>query len=277
MNGAIPPEIDRSLATSSARDRLGNLASVLVYREVVVSTNDLALELCSRDAADGTTVVASRQTAGRGRQGRTWFSPVGGLYMSVVLHQTTSPVITLLAGVAAAEGVHAATGVAVELEWPNDLVKPSVPGATAPSRRPKLGGILCEAATNNAVVVGIGVNLSRAEYPAEIADRASFVAPPHGEPVDRGRVLVEILASLAQWRQHLHSDGPDAMLARWRSLSPSCEGARVAWDAPDGRRSGVTAGVDPNGALQVRRGDHVESIVAGPLDWYPEASPGVVG
>ena len=265
MSDPIPPEIAEWLPTG-ARDSLGTLASVVVYHHAVGSTNDVALELANAEAADGTTVVADAQSAGRGRHGRTWFSPRGGLYMSVVLRQPTSPTVTLLAGVAAAEGVRAATRVPVELEWPNDLV---VPASVPAMPRQKLGGILCETAANDAVVVGIGVNLSRSTYPAEIADRASFLDAHHEGPASRGQVLVEILAALALWRDRMRTDGSQAMLGRWRELSPSCSGAAVAWESPEGRRSGVTAGLDPSGALQVRCGDQMECIVAGRVEWIP--------
>ena len=277
MSDAVPLDIARCLGASGTRARLGSLASVLVYRDVVGSTNDVALELVNADAVDGTTVVASRQTAGRGRHGRTWFSPLGGLYVSVVLHQTTSPTVTLMAGVAAAEGVRTATGVEVELEWPNDLVTTGGAGDAPIPRRQKLGGILCETGPHDTVVVGIGLNLSPAEYPSDIADRASSVDRYAVDPATRGQVLVEVLASFALWRQRVRAEGPRTMLARWRELSPTCDGAPVAWDASDGRRVGLTAGLDADGALRVRRDDRIERITAGRLDWYPEDSTGATG
>ena len=276
MNDAIPPEIGQSFAAPGIRDRLGTLASVLVYREVVGSTNDLAMELVTLDAGDGTIVVASEQSAGRGRLGRAWFSPRGGLYMSVVLQKTTSPTVTLLAGVAAAEGVRAATGVPVDLEWPNDLVAPATHASSTSPRAKKLGGVLCEATANDLVVVGIGVNLSRSVYPSEIAGRASCVDAEYDGRAKRGEVLVEVLASLELWRQRVRTSGPQAMFARWRELSPSCDGTTVAWDSPDGRRSGVTAGIDSNGALRVRCDGRIERIIAGTLDWHMEPSTSTI-
>jgi BirA family transcriptional regulator, biotin operon repressor / biotin---[acetyl-CoA-carboxylase] ligase len=93
---------------------------------IVSSTNDVAASL-----PVGAVVVAGQQTAGRGRRGHTWFSPPGaGLYVSVVLAPATARVdaaratqlLTLAAGVALAEAVETATGLIVELKWPNDLI-----------------------------------------------------------------------------------------------------------------------------------------------------------
>jgi BirA family biotin operon repressor/biotin-[acetyl-CoA-carboxylase] ligase len=123
------------------------------WLESVSSTNDIAARLADLGAEEGTTVAAEAQTAGRGRMGRTWFSPPGaGLYLSIVLRppsvvqlpagQGFSPVpdlstlLTLAAGVALAEGVQAGTGLSAEIKWPNDLLV----------GKRKRAGILAEAA-----------------------------------------------------------------------------------------------------------------------------------
>ncbi len=168
----------------SAEPRLAGFAQLRYFAEVD-STNDIALALAAGGAPEGTSVLADVQGAGRGRRGRSWFSPAGaGLYLSVVVRPgesaRTLSLLTLAAGVAAAEAVAAASGLPVELKWPNDLV----------TGRPwrKLGGLLCEStgpgATVDAVVVGLGINLRQAAYPPEIADRATSIETELG-PSDR--------------------------------------------------------------------------------------------
>ena len=149
------------------------------------------MALAHAGAAEGTAVLAGAQRAGRGRLGRTWFSPPGaGLYLSVD---------RAAAGRRAGTGVadagrrrrgrrrrfEAATGLAIELKWPNDLV----------TGRPwrKLGGLLCESAGSgafvDAVVVGIGVNVRPAAYPPDDR-RPRDVARSRARPdVDRARLL----------------------------------------------------------------------------------------
>ena len=85
--------------------------------------------------------------------------------------------------------------------------------------------------------------------------------------MDRGTVLVELLAALAHWRQVLVGGGAAQMLERWRALAPGSVGAAVEWRVADARLSGVTAGIDGDGALLVRRGEQLERIVAGEVTW----------
>ena len=275
MTESLPADIARALA--AAADRIGTCAGRISYVDTVSSTNDVALRLAAAGAGDGTTVLAGGQTAGRGRQGRRWFSPPGaGLYFSLVLRGGGAAPVTLLAGVAVAEGVRAATGLPAEIEWPNDVVVRSPPAPRAGGRARKLAGILAEASrlrgVADAVVVGIGINVERVGYPAELARRASSLAAEVDGPVDRAAVLVEVLAALARWRRVLAEGGSPRMLARWEELAPACRGAVVAWSGAGGRRSGVTAGMDGDGALLVRSGDGLERLVAGEIHWL--ATPG---
>src|SRR5204863_7475405 len=124
---------------------------------------------------EGAVVIADAQTEGRGRRGRSWFSPPGsGLYVSIVLTPSRSAdrrrataLTTIAAGVALAEGIEAATGVRVRLKWPNDLYV----------GRRKLAGILAEAAAAgdriHTVVLGYGINCGDAAYPPELRDRVT--------------------------------------------------------------------------------------------------------
>ena len=179
VSDTLPPDLIHALV--SAEPRLAGFARLRYFADVE-STNDVALALCNGGAPEGTSVLADVQRAGRGRRGRTWFSPPGaGLYLSVVVRMgesaRTLPLLTLAAGVAAADAVAATSGLPLELKWPNDLV----------SGRPwrKLGGLLCEAAgpgpNVDAVVVGIGVNLRHVAYPTEIADRATSIETELGQ------------------------------------------------------------------------------------------------
>lgn len=266
MQQPLPADLARAL--EAAAGRLGAWSGRVIYHAVVPSTNDVARRMAAAGAADGTTVLAGAQTAGRGRQGRRWHSaPGAGLYASVVLRGSDAAVVTLAAGVAAAEGVRAATGLPAELKWPNDVVLPGRAGGAAV----KVGGILTEAARLDgaaaAVVVGVGINIADVAFPAEIAARARSLAAASGAPVDRGAVLVELLAALAHWRRVLVEEGAEPMLERWRELAPGSVGAEVEWRAAGVPLRGVTAGIDDDGALLVRCGERLERIVAGEVTW----------
>ena len=184
---ALPEEIASELRRTAAGARPLGRARALLFHEIG-STNDEAARLAELGAAEGTTVIASAQTAGRGRFGRTWFSPPGaGLYVSVDLPRPSgrAAIVSLAGGVAVAEGIRAATGLPVEIKWPNDIVVDAGLG-----RRRKLAGILAEASTTpdglQYIVLGFGINLRPAAYPPDIADRATSLESELGRAVDPG-------------------------------------------------------------------------------------------
>jgi BirA family biotin operon repressor/biotin-[acetyl-CoA-carboxylase] ligase len=261
----LPPEL--AVAIARARPRLGRLGAPLLFFPTIGSTNDVALSRSanlSRERSEGLVVVADEQTAGRGRRGHIWFSPArSGLYVSVVLAPAAARVdparattlVTLAAGVALAEGIEAATGLRLDVKWPNDLQV---------SRR-KLAGILAEAA--DAVVVGYGINVAATAFPSELRDRATSLESELGREVDRHHVLVETLAALSSRYEDLLAGRFDAILDAWRVRAPDASGARVRWMTAAGERSGITAGIDDRGALLVRDDARVERIVSGEITW----------
>ena len=277
MTDVLPKDFVRALGEPVVATRLSRFTQRLAYFDVVESTNDVAMRLLESGAPDGTTVLASAQTAGRGRRGRNWFSPEGvGLYLSVVIRDMQAVPITLLAGVVAAEGIRAVTEVPVELEWPNDLVVESDESSSMWPRRQKVGGILAEGASgradHGAVVVGIGVNVNSMRCPPDIAERASSLEAVSGRKIDRGVVMSSILLSLAGWSDKCRTAGGVTMLQRWRELSPSSHGSRVVWASAEGDRTGVTEGIDSDGALRVRFGEQSERVLGGTLVWLPETT-----
>ena len=265
MREPLPSEFVAAL--DYTRERRGRFGSTIHYHAEVGSTNDEAARLAENGAAEGTTVFASAQTAGRGRLGRLWFSPPGaGLYVSVVIRsRTVAPFLTLAGGIAVADGIRAATGLPVEIKWPNDVVVNAGLG-----RRRKLAGVLAEASTADElqyVVLGFGINLRPAAYPPDIADRASSLEGELGRVVDAGVVLAESLAHMAAALALLERGQSSALLEWWSRLSPCALGTPVEWDTPDGPRSGRTAGIAADGALLVRSGDRIERIISGIVRW----------
>jgi BirA family biotin operon repressor/biotin-[acetyl-CoA-carboxylase] ligase len=237
-----------------------NRFSPVQFFPAVGSTNDVAASLPHRSV-----VVAGRQTAGRGRRGHTWFSPPGaGLYVSVVLAPGAARVdparatalLTLMAGVALAEGVETATGLSVDLKWPNDLL---VSGR-------KLAGILAEGHADT-VVLGYGINVLATAFPPELRDRATSLESEIGRAITSDFVLDETLAALSRRYEDLLDGRFDVILDAWRRHAPAASGARVSWSTMEGTQAGVTAGIDDQGALLVQVGNRVERIVSGEVTW----------
>ena len=268
MPDALPADLADALRAVGARR--GRLGDPLYYLHETSSTNDVAASYADRGAPEGTTVVAAAQTSGRGRLGRSWYSPPGaGLYLSIIIRDArAASFLTLAGGVAVAEGVRAATGLPLEIKWPNDVV---TTGPSGLSRRRKLAGVLAEASSSadglQHVILGIGINLSPASYPQELADRASSIETELGRPVEPGVVLAEVLAALAVELEPLGRGDASGLLARWRRLAPSAVGVPVECDTPRGRASGIAAGIADDGALLVRVGNRVERVIAGEVVW----------
>ncbi len=186
----------------------------------VDSTNRIAAELVRGGAGDGVVVGADHQTAGRGRRGRTWESrPGSSLLVSVVLRPVPE-LVTLAAGLAAAEACEAVAGVPVHLKWPNDVM-----GAGG-----KLGGILSEL-VGDAAVVGLGLNLGWAPPGAACL----------GPEVDQQAVLDAWLSRL---------DPPADVLVRYRARCATL-GRRVRVELPGETLEGVADDVDDEGRLLV--------------------------
>jgi BirA family biotin operon repressor/biotin-[acetyl-CoA-carboxylase] ligase len=136
--------MDRAAALSAAlAGRGGRGLPTVEWPEVIVSTSDRLKALARAGAPEWTAVLADRQTGGRGREGRTWASPIGGLYLSVLLRPrfARAGLLPLAAGVAVAEAA-GELGVRAELKWPNDVM---ASGRT-------LAGVLSEAASGPAGV-----------------------------------------------------------------------------------------------------------------------------
>lgn len=252
--------------------RLGVFARRLHWLTTTGSTNDVAARLAELGAEEGTAVIAEAQTAGRGRHGRAWFSPPGaGLYVSVILRPSSehplssreNPValLTLGSGVAVAEGIHAVTGLPVEIKWPNDVM----------IGRRKLAGILAEGPAHGGslpfIILGFGVNLQPAAYPPELAARVTSIEAETDRRVDRAVVLAEVLAATAERYADLRAGKFDAILSAWRRLAPSLPSASVEWEVSGGVWRGHAEGIDEQGALLVRVGERLERVIAGEIRW----------
>src|SRR5262249_47625594 len=152
--------------------------------EEVDSTQRLARDLARGGADEGTTVIAERQTAGRGRMGRQWHSPAGeNVYCSVVLRPPLAPgavpCLALVVGLAVIDAVRAVAGLAAALKWPNDVL---LEGR-------KVAGILTELDAEvervHFVIAGIGVNVNVTDFPPELAHKATSLRLAGSLPVDR--------------------------------------------------------------------------------------------
>lgn len=223
------------------------------------STNTEALKQARIGAEEGLCVVARQQTAGRGRHGRAWVSEKdAGLYFSIVLRPKIEtqflPLVTLMSGVAVHDAL-AEFGIEADIKWVNDLLV----------REKKICGILAETTDTNdglAVVVGVGINLKSSNFPPEIAGTATSI-----EDETRQRVSFEELSAvLTRYIGYFYSmlsgdDGPGPVIEEWRRRSSYFSGKRVRVVLEGETVHGTTDGLEPNGALRLRKDDGQVAII----------------
>nr|WP_288302574.1 biotin--[acetyl-CoA-carboxylase] ligase [uncultured Anaerotignum sp.] len=202
-------ELEQGLKTKT-------MGQTIYFYEETDTTNNRARELALEGAPEGTLVVAEKQTAGRGRRGKVWESPLGtGIWMSLVLRPQIAPaeasVLTLLCGLATAEAIEAETGLSAGIKWPNDIL---INGK-------KAVGILtemdCEMSEVHFVIPGIGINVNTASFPPEIAEIATSLYLECGKTVSRRRLVHRVLERLEEhYETFLRTGSFAAMLEDYR-------------------------------------------------------------
>ena len=257
----LPLEIGAHLKTQV-------LGKKIYHWREVDSTNRVARELAAEGEAEGAVMLAESQTVGRGRLGRAWSSPVGGVWLSLLLRPNLVPykaqLITLMAAVAAVEATQAVAGIQPGIKWPNDLL---INGK-------KVAGILTEVSAEmervNYLVLGLGinVNISSDVFPAEVRGIATSLLVETGELTSRVAWVQNFLEIMDQEYSRVQSEGFADILARWRQYSVTL-GCQV--DVRLGERNvfGTALNVDEEGALLVRTELGIEKFVAGEVTLRP--------
>jgi BirA family biotin operon repressor/biotin-[acetyl-CoA-carboxylase] ligase len=226
------------------------------------STNDVAREQARKGVRGGFLVAASRQTAGRGRLGRSWESPPNrGLYVSIVLRpdlpMTEAGKLTILSSVATVDAVETVSGLRPQIKWPNDLV---VGGR-------KLAGLLIETERKGGrlvfAVIGIGLNVRQeaVDFSPEVRRQATSLYLATGRIYRRADLLVALLQALERRLSQPFDEAREAWTASSLTL-----GQRITLTTAQGRKHGQALGLDESGALLLR-GDsgEVETVTAGDM------------
>lgn len=210
------------------------------------STNDDAAALARAGAPHGEAVLARRQTRGRGRAGRSFVSPEGGLYLSIVVRPGRPPdewsLLPLAAGLAVVEELRA-RGFGVALKWPNDVLL----------EERKLAGVLVESRWGQEpfAIVGIGLNLETSPVPDATCLAAHGAAPAPRELAEA--LVARLLAIVARWNEA----GRGAVLDGARAACVTL-GRRVEWE----KGEGLALDIAEDGALLVRTDEGERRVVA---------------
>lgn len=223
------------------------------------STNRVAKELAKDGAPEGTLVVAARQSRGRGRLGRSFFSPEGGIYMSLVLRPQIAPeqavLVTTCAAVAVARAIEAVSGETAGIKWVNDIF---VDGK-------KVCGILAEAGFGEQgeqldyIVLGIGINVERRSVPEELKDIVGYLEDEKTEKLSKADLIIEV------WKEFeaLYRDISTAVYMEEYKERSILLGHEVTVLANEGDYRGVVTDIDKEGHLIIRRDGRVEILSNG--------------
>ena len=237
----------------------------LVCLPETASTNADAFRLAEEGAEEGTTVIADAQSGGKGRRGRVWSSPAGvNLYCSIVLRPAImpheAPQLTFLSAVAAARAIEQTTAMKPEIKWPNDVL---INGR-------KVAGLLNEMSAEtdgiNFVILGIGVNLNmtHAQFPADLRTPATSLLLSHGRPVNRAQFAATMLEELDLLYTDFLEHGFGPVREEWQNRCNANGREVVVGEGGDETTRGMFSGIDGDGALLLRTPDGVvERILSG--------------
>ncbi len=228
-----------------------------VYRfKELASTNEFAKGIL-KESPEGTLVIADKQTNGKGRFGKSWYSPEEGLWFSVILkpnntlHSARYQLLSLLAGVVVCEAM-SELGVRAKVKWPNDIL---VDGK-------KVAGILSEF-VDGTVILGIGINLNIQEFPEDIKPTATSLLLEKGKVFDKEEVLKLVLKKIEEKYKLIGVQNFEPLLEEWRSYSDTF-GKRISVNTPTGVLQGEMIDIDSDGALLLKLpSGNIEKIFAG--------------
>jgi biotin-[acetyl-CoA-carboxylase] ligase BirA-like protein len=234
-----------------------------LYFRSLTSTNDTAKQLASSGVKEGTIVLAESQSRGKGRLGRKWFSPEGGLWFSVILRPRIKPKhalkLTLLGSVATVKTLNELYEIGAEIKWPNDIL----------INRGKVCGVLTEASIKGRnlsfAVLGFGINanLDPEVFPRHFRDSVATLKTQLGKKISREILLCELLENVEICYDLFKKGKFETILDDWRKLSGFL-GSHVR--IFDGQRSieGTALDLDADGALIIRlRDQNVRRVVSG--------------
>ena len=235
----------------------------VLYFPEIDSTNTCAKRLGDEGSPHGTLVVADQQSAGKGRRGRTWESPVGSsIYMSILLRPeimpNQAPMLTLVMAQSVACAIRELTGEEVGIKWPNDIVLGGK----------KVCGILTEMSTEigwiNHVVIGVGINVNRKNFPDELRETATSLYLETGHAVNRAKLIAEVMKQFEHYYEaFLRAGDLSAMQEDYnRLLINRDRDVRILEPGHD--YNGHAIGIDENGELLVRTEEgQVRRVYAG--------------
>jgi BirA family biotin operon repressor/biotin-[acetyl-CoA-carboxylase] ligase len=248
------------LSPAAITNNLGTrfIGQRVVYYPSLTSTMEVARREAQQGAAEGTTIVADEQSAGRGRMKRAWLSPEGSIALSVIIYPSVAhlPSLVMLASLAVVHSIEAVTGLEAQIKWPNDVL----------IKGKKVCGILIESEVRrnmvNYAIVGLGlnVNLRLTDFP-DILPIATSLSDELGRKVSRLELIRQLLVEME--RLYLALPTGESIYVEWRDrLVTLGQKVNVTWGETS--YEGIAESVARDGSLMLRRSDgSLTRILAG--------------
>lgn len=252
----IQSEIKQNLKTKIIGTRIE-------YKKSVFSTNLIAKDYATKKISEGTVVVAEKQTKGRGRKQRHWYSPEGGLWFSVVLYPNLPPgdgiLVTMAASVSVADAIQKSTGLIAEIKWPNDVL---INGK-------KVCGILTEFDAEmdriNYVVVGVGINVNN-DISKDISKIAVSLKQLTSSKVSRVNLLKSILTKFDEMYNYILSGNFKYVRDSWSTFA-NIIGKKIKVTGERNDIEGYVTDVDEHGCIIVETPEKKIRVLSGDVTY----------
>ncbi len=257
----LPQEIQRGLSTNY-------IGKEIYYFPELKSTNIMAKEKVLHRAEgmdEGTLIIAEKQSAGKGRLGREWFSPAGGIWLSIILYPQLFPSyisrITLMTAVAVVRAIKICTHIKSQIKWPNDIL----------INEKKVCGILTEMSAEldiiNWVVVGVGINMNinHREFPEDIQENTISLKEVSGKEILRVKVVQIFLQEFEKYYESLKRREFPSILKEWKLYSHTL-GRKIRVDLGERIVTGEVVNINEEGALILKKEDgELAEIISGTI------------
>ena len=258
----LPWEIIRDLKTE-------NIGKRVYYFEELDSTQNFAQQIAADKKENGTIVIAEKQTSGRGRLDRKWTSPKGGIWFSLIIHPkfdvSSSTLIPILSAISLSKSIKKILKIETEVKWPNDIIL----------NGKKVAGVLVDASVqaNNIdyLILGIGINfdIDTKKLEKRLSKTPNFYGV-NSLRVNNNKTPPKILLKefLFQFEKNLSSldKGEKAKIVKEWTKKAAGIGRKITINTSSGKISGISQGIDTDGALKIKTKKKIERVLVGDVD-----------
>ena len=255
----MPWEIIRDLKTEVIGKRV-------YYFEEIDSTQGFAEQIASDKKENGTIIIAEKQTSGKGRLSRKWMSPKGGIWFSLIIHPkfdvSSSTLVPIASAVALSKSIKSVLGVKTEVKWPNDITM----------NGKKVAGMLVDASfqANNIdyLILGIGINfdIDAKKLEKRLSKTPNFYGinslRKKGDETPPKLLLKEFLIQLEKNLSYLDNDEKSKIVKEWTKRAVGI-GKKITINTSNGKISGISKGIDNDGALRLKTSKEMKRIFVG--------------